>query len=193
MRSGFTPIAIALAGHVLVLTPKRVGMAFDAQRLFATIECGKWIDAAHSGLPWYGGGIERGPRAPPHASQRGRVNEDAVAAGWMLIVRASRDAWRDRLVTGSQVAPAFAADAHKDERRDDMKHGARHEPPAAVTAIKRGAVMCPVDVKLVGTHYKMSSVLTLKPFGAMGLKTGDRVNASPMPATSPGPRTEPQP
>lgn len=48
MRSGFTPIAIALAGHVLVLTPKRVGMAFDAQRLFATIECGKWIDAAHA-------------------------------------------------------------------------------------------------------------------------------------------------
>jgi hypothetical protein len=27
----------------------------------------------------------------------------------MLIVRAANDAWRDRLVTGSQVAPAFAA------------------------------------------------------------------------------------
>jgi molybdopterin-binding protein len=58
----------------------------------------------------------------------------------------------------------------------DMKHGARNDLPAEVTAIKRGAVMCQVDVKLVGTDYKMSSVMTLESLDAMGLKTGDRVN-----------------
>jgi molybdopterin-binding protein len=36
--------------------------------------------------------------------------------------------------------------------------------------------MCQVDVKLVGTDYKMSSVMTLESLDAMGLKTGDRVN-----------------
>lgn len=41
-----------------------------------------------------------------------------------------------------------------------MKHGARSDPPAEVTAIKRGAGMCQVDVKLTGTDYKMSSVMT---------------------------------
>jgi glycine cleavage system H lipoate-binding protein len=45
------------------------------------------------------------------------LNDDAFGAGWMLLVRAESDAWRDRLVTGSQVAPAFAgwiaAEAYK--------------------------------------------------------------------------------
>ena len=40
-----------------------------------------------------------------------------------------------------------------------MKHGARNDLPADVTNIKRGAVMCQVDVRLVGTDYKMSSVM----------------------------------
>ena len=57
-----------------------------------------------------------------------------------------------------------------------MKHGARNDLPAEVTTVKRGAVMCQVDVKLVGTDYKMSSVLTLESLDAMGLQTGDRVN-----------------
>ena len=43
VRAGFTPLAIELAGDVLVFTPKRVGKDFEAQRSFATIECGKWV------------------------------------------------------------------------------------------------------------------------------------------------------
>ncbi len=56
-----------------------------------------------------------------------------------------------------------------------MKHGARNHLPAEVTAIKRGAVMCQVDVKLVGTDYKMTSVMTVDSLDSMGLKVGDRV------------------
>jgi glycine cleavage system H protein len=41
IRAGFTPIAIALTGEVLVFTPKRLGRPFEAQRSFAIIECGK--------------------------------------------------------------------------------------------------------------------------------------------------------
>ncbi len=56
-----------------------------------------------------------------------------------------------------------------------MKHGARNDLPAEVTSIKRGAVMCQVDVKLEGTSYKMSSVMTLESLDSLGLKVGDKV------------------
>ena len=57
-----------------------------------------------------------------------------------------------------------------------MKHGARNDLKAEVTAIKRGAVMCQVDVKLVGTDYKMSSVMTLESLDSLELKVGDKFN-----------------
>src|SRR5262245_60949608 len=104
IRAGFTPISIELAGDVLVFTPKRVGKGFEAQRSFATIECGKWIGAARAAFDGTviaaNEALERRPKL---------LNEDAFGAGWMLLVRPSSDAWRDRLVTGSQIAPAFAA------------------------------------------------------------------------------------
>ena len=104
IRAGFTPISIALAGDVLVFTPKRVGRDFEAQRSFATIECGKWVGAARAAFD----GVvvasnEELVRKPK------LLNQDAFGAGWMLIVRAADAGWRDRLATGGGVAPAFAA------------------------------------------------------------------------------------
>jgi glycine cleavage system H protein len=104
IRAGFTPIAIELAGEVLVFTPKRIGREFEAQRSFAIIECGKWVGAARAGFDGVvvvsNEELERRPKL---------LNEDAFGAGWMLIVRAAKPDWRDRLVTGVGVAPAFAA------------------------------------------------------------------------------------
>jgi glycine cleavage system H protein len=104
IRAGFTPIAIALAGDVLVFTPKRVGKDFEAQRSFATIECGKWVGAARAAFNGVvvaaNAELERRPKL---------LNDDAFGAGWMLLVRASDDGWRDRLVTGEALGPAFAA------------------------------------------------------------------------------------
>jgi glycine cleavage system H protein len=104
IRVGFTPIAIELAGEVLVFTPKRLGRDFEARRSFATIECGKWVGAARAA---FGGvvvaaneALERRPKL---------LNEDAFGGGWMLIVRAADADWRDRLVTGDALGPAFAA------------------------------------------------------------------------------------
>ena len=37
------------------------------------------------------------------------LNHDAFGDGWMLIVRPARDDWRDGLVTGAAIAPAFEA------------------------------------------------------------------------------------
>ena len=113
VRAGFTPLAIELAGEVLVFTPKRVGKDFEAQRSFATIECGKWVGAARAAFAGVvvaaNAELERRPKL---------LNESALGSGWMLIVRPADGNWRGRLVTGTAIGPAFAAwldaEAYKD-------------------------------------------------------------------------------
>jgi glycine cleavage system H protein len=113
IRAGFTPIAVALAGEVLVFAPKRLGRAFEAQRSFAIIECGKWVGAARAAFDGVvvaaNADLERKP---------GLLNEDAFGKGWMLIVRADDPRWQQGLLTGPEIGPAFAAwlaaEAYKD-------------------------------------------------------------------------------
>jgi glycine cleavage system H protein len=104
IRAGFTPLAVALAGEVLVFTPKRVGKPFEAQRSFAIIECGKWVGAARAAFNGVvlaaNADLERKPAL---------LNEDAFGAGWMLIVRADDPGWRQGLLTGPEIGAAFAA------------------------------------------------------------------------------------
>ena len=104
IRTGFTPLAIALAGEVLVFTPKRIGKPFEAQRSFAIIECGKWVGAARAAFNGVvvaaNADLERKP---------GLLNEDAFGKGWMLVVRADDADWQQGLRTGPDIGPAFAA------------------------------------------------------------------------------------
>lgn len=104
IRAGFTPLAIELAGDVLVFTPKRVGKDFEAQRSFATIECGKWVGAARAAFDGIviasNEELIRRPRL---------LNQDAFGAAWMLVVRATSPNWRDGLATGAAIEPAFKA------------------------------------------------------------------------------------
>jgi glycine cleavage system H protein len=113
IRAGFTPLAIELAGEVLVFTPKRIGRDFERERSFAMIECGKWVGAARAA---FAGAVVAANEA---LEQRPRLlNDDAFGAGWMLIVRTEDASWRDRLVTGPAIGRAFedwlAAEAYKD-------------------------------------------------------------------------------
>ena len=57
-----------------------------------------------------------------------------------------------------------------------MKHGARNDIPAEVVEIKEGGVMAQVKVKLDGTDYHMSSVMTLDSLHELGLNIGSRVH-----------------
>ncbi|MGE3067463.1 MAG: hypothetical protein AB7K67_17940 [Hyphomicrobiaceae bacterium] len=102
VRAGFTPVAIELCGQVLTCTPKRPGKQFETQRALATIECGKWVGAARAAFD--GVVVSTNPAIEERASC---LNDDAFAA-WMLIVRPDKPGWRDGLVTGDAVAPAFA-------------------------------------------------------------------------------------
>ena len=55
-----------------------------------------------------------------------------------------------------------------------MKYGARNEITATVKKIKKGEVMCQVDVGDIIAN-KMSSVMTMESIEEMGLKEGDKV------------------
>ena len=57
-----------------------------------------------------------------------------------------------------------------------MKHGARNDIPAEVVEIKEGGVMAQVKVKLEGTDYHMTSVMTLDSMHELGLEKGANVH-----------------
>jgi glycine cleavage system H protein len=112
VRAGFTPWAAQMMGDVLVFTPKRIGREFEKERSFAVVEGGKWVGAAHSAFDG---------RVVAHNEaliRRPELLRDGFGEGWMLIVRPSRDDWREGLVTGAAIAPAFevwmASEAYKD-------------------------------------------------------------------------------
>ncbi|MDX2203191.1 MAG: hypothetical protein NW223_10605 [Hyphomicrobiaceae bacterium] len=104
IRAGFTPLAIELAGEVLVFTPKRVGKDFEPQRSFATIECGKWVGAARAAFAGIVVAVNEELIKHPRL-----LNADAFGAAWMLVVRPAADNWRDGLLTGPGIGEAFAA------------------------------------------------------------------------------------
>jgi glycine cleavage system H protein len=103
VRAGFTAWAAGMMGEVLVFTPKRLGRDFEKGRSFAVVEGGKWVGSARAAFD----GV-----VIAHNEQLMRkpemLNKDAFGAAWMLVVRPAREDWREGLVTGPQVAAAFA-------------------------------------------------------------------------------------
>ena len=104
IRAGFTSWAAKLMGDVLIVTPKRIGRDFEKDRSFAVVEGGKWVGAARAAFDGiavaHNEALERNPEL---------LNEDPFGVGWLLIVRPRSDNWREGLVTGDAIAPAFDA------------------------------------------------------------------------------------
>jgi glycine cleavage system H protein len=104
IRVGLTPVATALSGQMLGFTPKRAGKEFEKGRSFATIESGKWVGPARAAFD--------GTVVTFNESLMNRptiANDDCYGAGWMLTARAAASDWRQGLVTGSGIGPAFEA------------------------------------------------------------------------------------
>ena len=113
VRAGFTPWATALMGEILVFTPKRVGREFEKDRSFAVIEGGKWVGTARAAFDGVVVAHNEDVIDRPEL-----IGEDAFGAGWMLVVRPAVADWREGLVRGKAIVPAFAAwlatEAYKD-------------------------------------------------------------------------------
>jgi glycine cleavage system H protein len=104
VRAGFTRWAANLMGEILVFTPKRLGFDFEKGRSFAVVEGGKWVGSARAAFD----GVvviqnERLDRTPELLTQ------DPYGRGWMVVIRPGRDDWREQLVTGTSILPAFGA------------------------------------------------------------------------------------
>jgi len=104
VRAGFTAIALALAGEVLVFTPKRVGLTFDKGRSFATIEGGKWAGSARAA---FDGTVVANNQALIRRPTT--ANLDPYGEGWMIVAQPAAADWSAGLVTGAAVADAFEA------------------------------------------------------------------------------------
>jgi glycine cleavage system H protein len=101
-RIGFTSIALALAGQVLAFTPKRVGLGFEKNRSFATIEGGKWVGAAKAAFDGVVVAYNEALMSRPTDA-----NLDPYGVGWMLVVRPAPPDWKSVLVAGDAIGPAF--------------------------------------------------------------------------------------
>ena len=114
VRAGMTAVAVELAGDVLAFTPKRVGREFEKGRSFATFESGKWVGPARAAFDGTVVACNEALMEQPRI-----INRDPYNEGWMLVVRPARADWRQGLVTGAAIAPAFEAwmDAEGYERR----------------------------------------------------------------------------
>ncbi len=104
LRTGMTPVAIALAREVLVFTPRRAGQEFEKGRSFATIESAKWVGAVRAAFDGSVAAVnETLIRRPTIA------NSDCYGEGWMMLVRPASAEWCAALVSGTDVAAAYEA------------------------------------------------------------------------------------
>lgn len=104
LRTGMTPVAIALAREVLVFTPKRVGREFEKGRAFATVESAKWVGAVRAAFDGIVVAVNDALIGRPTVA-----NSDCYGAGWMMVVRPASDDWNAGLVTGAAIAAAYEA------------------------------------------------------------------------------------
>ena len=113
VRAGFTAWAAALMGDVLVVTPKRLHFDFEKGRSFAVVEGGKWIGSARAA---FDGVVVVHNETLMRRTEL--LNTDPFGAGWLVIIKPAREDWRDMLVTGAAIRPAFdawhASEAYKD-------------------------------------------------------------------------------
>jgi glycine cleavage system H protein len=104
VRAGITPVGVALAREVLIFTPKRVGRPVEKGRAMATVESAKWVGSVRAS---FAARVEAVNAAL--AKGAGAVNRDCYGEGWMLLLRPDAPDWREGLVTGAAVGPAYEA------------------------------------------------------------------------------------
>ena len=103
--AGMTSVALALAGQLVAVTPRKAGRAVQAGKSCATIESGKWVGPAKIAFDGEVAAVNDALVANPKLA-----NADPYQAGWLIRVRPA--AWADAkpaLVPGTQVAAPYEA------------------------------------------------------------------------------------
>lgn len=102
---GITTVAVAMAGAVLAVTPKRAGRRLERGQACAVVESGKVVGSARVA---FAGPVERSNE--PLMERPSIINKDPYGAGWLVVMRP--DDWpaaRAALIPGTQVAEPYRA------------------------------------------------------------------------------------
>jgi glycine cleavage system H protein len=108
---GITAVAVAMAGQVLAVTPKRSGRRLEAQQACAVVESGKVVESARVAFT---GLVERSNE--PLMERPSLLNKDPYGAGWLVVMRP--DDWigaKARLIRGADVGDAYRAKMEADD------------------------------------------------------------------------------
>jgi glycine cleavage system H protein len=102
---GMTAVALALAGQLVAVTPRKAGRSVQAGKSCATIESGKWVGPAKIAFDGEVVAVNDDLVANPKLA-----NADPYGAGWLLRVKpADWAAAKATLTPGSQVAAPYEA------------------------------------------------------------------------------------
>ena len=111
VRIGMTAVAVAMAGELVAVTPKKVGRTVKEGRSCATIESGKWVGPAKVVFGGEVVAVNEDLATTPNIP-----NSDPYGAGWLVIVRP--DDWESgkaTLVPGTEVAGPYEAKMDDDD------------------------------------------------------------------------------
>lgn len=105
LRFGMTTVAMALAGMLVAVTPKKAGRSVEAGKSCATIESGKWVGPAKSLVSGTIVEVNQELMATPTLA-----NADPYNKGWLLVLNPTNwDEVKPNLASGDQIAPRYEA------------------------------------------------------------------------------------
>ena len=105
VTTGMTAVALALAGQLVAVTPRKAGRGVQAGKSCATIESGKWVGPAKLAFDAEVAAVNDALVADPKVA-----NADPYGNGWLLRVKpADWAAARSALTPGNAVAVPYEA------------------------------------------------------------------------------------
>jgi len=111
LRFGMTTVAMALAGMLVAVTPKKVGRTVEGSKSCATIESGKWVGPAKSLVAGTIVAVNDELVAQPTLA-----NVDPYEKGWLLVLKPTNwDEVKPNLAVGDDVAPRYEAKMAADD------------------------------------------------------------------------------
>ena len=105
VRIGMTAVAVAMAGQLVAVTPKKVGRSIEAGKSCAAIESGKWVGPAKSAAAGEVVAINDKVTEKPDLA-----NSDPYGEGWLIVLKPADWAGvKGGLTPGAGVGPKYEA------------------------------------------------------------------------------------
>ena len=105
VRIGMTAVAVAMAGQLVAVTPKKVGRTIEAGKSCAAVESGKWVGTAKSAVGGEVVAVNDKVIGKPDLA-----NTDPYGEGWLVVLKPENWAGvKAGLTPGAEVGPKYEA------------------------------------------------------------------------------------